>query len=122
MALTPPSRTAPSELAGLKVKDLNTGEIVTTLPWLSLQPLDFDLRQRNLHVGKVKIARYTKIVRLEKDGSLNLNLLLEPPPAKPAPTNAAPSTPSAPWTFSVDDFALKDAAISFADLSRQQPV
>ena len=106
------------ELAGLKVKDLNTAEIVTTLPWLSLQSLDFDLRQRNLHASKIRIAGYTKIVRLEKDGSLNLNLLLEPPTAKPAPANTAPATPSAPWNLSVDDFALKDGAISFADLSR----
>ena len=66
---------------------------MTTLPWLSLQPLDFDLRQRNLHVGKVRIAGYTKIVRMEKDGSLNLNLLLEPPPAKPAPTNSRSGHP-----------------------------
>ncbi|MGO8929415.1 MAG: DUF748 domain-containing protein [Limisphaerales bacterium] len=107
------------ELTGLKVKDLNTGEIVTTLPWLSLQSLDFDLRQHKLHVSKVKIARYTNVVRLEKDGALNLNLLLEQPPAKPAPTNVPPPTPSAPWTVSVDDFALTDGAISFADLSRR---
>jgi len=106
------------ELAGLQVKDLNTGEIVTALPWLSLRALDFDLRQRNLHLGAVKITGYTQVVRLEKDGSLNLSQLLEPPTAKPASTNAPPSTPSAPWTVSVDDFAIKDAAISFADLSR----
>jgi hypothetical protein len=109
------------ELGGLKVKDLNTGEVVSTLPWLSLQALDFDLRQRNLHVSKVRIARCTEIVRLGKDGALNLNRLLELPPAKPAPTNTATSTlskPSVPWTLSVDDFALKDAAISFTDLSR----
>ena len=102
----------------MKVKDLNTGEIVTTLPSLSVQPLDFDLRQRNLHVGEVKIAGFTKIVRIEKDGSLNLNKLLDLPPAKPAPTNASPAAPAAPWTLTVDDFALNDAAISFADLSR----
>ena len=103
----------------MKIKDLNTGEIVTALPWLSLRSLDFDLRQRNLHVSKVKIAQYTKIVRVEKDGSLNLNLLLEPPLEKPVPANAPPSAPSAPWTLSVDDFALTDGAISFADLSRR---
>jgi hypothetical protein len=106
------------ELGGLKVKDLNTGEIVTTLPWLSLQSLDFNLRQRNLHVSKVRIARYTKIVRIEKDGALNLNLLLDPLPAKPAPTNTAPATASAPWNLAVDDFVLNDGAISFTDLSR----
>jgi hypothetical protein len=105
-------------LGGLKVKDLNTGEIVTSLPWLALQSLDFDLRQRTLHVRKAGIARCSNIVRIEKDGSLNLSGLLEPAPAKPAPTNTAPSTPSAPWTLSVDDFALNDAAISFTDLSR----
>jgi hypothetical protein len=107
------------ELAGLKVKDLNTGEIVTALPWLSLRSLDFDLRQRNLHVSKVKIAQYNKIVRVEKDGSLNLNLLLEPPLAKPAPASAPLPASSAPWTLLVDDFALTDGAISFADLSRR---
>ena len=106
------------EMGGLKVKDLNTGEIVTTLPWLSLQSLDFDLRQRNLHVSKVRIARYTKIVRIEKDGSLNLNLLLEPQAAKPVATNTAPAAPSAPWNLAVDDLVLNDGAISFADLSR----
>ena len=106
------------ELTDLKVKDLNTGDIVTTLPSLSMQPLDFDLRQRNLHVREVKIAGLTKIVRVEKDGSLNLNKLLDLPPAKPAPTNAPPVTPSAPWTVTADDFALDEAAISFADLSR----
>jgi hypothetical protein len=105
-------------LAGLKVKDLNTGEIVTTLRRLSLLPLDFDLRQRNLHVGQVKLTGYTKTVRIEKDGSLNLGLLVEPQSAKPAPTNATPSAPSAPWTLSVDDLSVSDAAISFADLSR----
>jgi len=106
------------ELADLKIKDLNAGEIVTTAPSLSVQPLDFDLRQQNLHVGEVKIAGYTKIVRIEKDGSLNLNKLLDLPPAKPTPTNAPPATLAAQWTLSVDDFALNDAAISFADLSR----
>ena len=106
------------ELGDLKVKDLNTGEIVTTLPWMSLQALDFDLRQRNLHVSKVRIARYTKLVRIEKDGALNLNLLLEPLPAKPVPTNSAPAIPAAPWNLAVDDFVLNDGAISFTDLSR----
>jgi hypothetical protein len=103
------------ELADLKVKDLNTSEIVTAVPSLSVQSLEFDLRQRNLHIGEVKIAGYTKIVCIEKDGSLNLNKLLDLPPV---PTNASPAAPAAPWTVSVDDFALNDAAISFADLSR----
>ena len=106
------------ELGDLKVKDLNTGEIVTTLPWMSLQALDFNLRQRNLHVSKVRIARYTKLVRIEKDGALNLNLLLEPLPAKPVSTNNAPAVPSATWNLAVDDFVLNDGAISFTDLSR----
>jgi hypothetical protein len=48
------------ELTEFKVKDLTTGEIVTTLPSLFVQPLDFDLRQRNLHVGEVKIAGFTR--------------------------------------------------------------
>ena len=106
------------ELGDLKVKDLNTGEIVTTLPWMSLQALDFNLRQRNLHVSKIRIARYTKIVRIEKDGALNLNLLMEPLPAKPVSTNTASAIPSAPWNLAVDDFVLNDGAISFTDLSR----
>jgi hypothetical protein len=106
------------ELTDLKVKDLNTGDIVTTLPSLSMQPLDFDLRQRNLHVRAVEIAGLTSIVRVEKGGSLNLNKLLDLPPAKAPPTNAPPVTPSAPWTVTADDFALDEASISFADLSR----
>jgi hypothetical protein len=106
------------EVASLKLKDLNNGDIVATLPWLSLQSLDFDLRERNLHVSKVRIARCTSIVRIEKDGALNFDRLREPLAAKPAPTNTPPALPSAPWTVAVDDFTLNDGAISFADLSR----
>jgi hypothetical protein len=107
------------ELADLKVNDDTTGEIMTTLPSLSVQPLDFDLRRRNLHIGEIKIAGYTKTVSIEKDGSLNLNLMLEPAPPKPIPTNAPPPAPSAPWTFSVDDLTLNEGAIMFSDLSQR---
>jgi hypothetical protein len=106
------------ELSDLKVKDLKAGDTFTTLPSLSVVPLDFDLRQRNLHVAQVKIAGFTELVRVEKDHTLNLNNLLDLPPAKPGPTNALPATPAAPWTLTVDDFLLDNAAISFADLSR----
>jgi len=107
------------ELTDFNVKDLATGEIVTTLPSLSVQPLSFDLRERSLHAGEVKIAEFARTIQIEQDGSLNLNRLLEPSPPKPVPTNAPSSTPSAPWTISVDDFAINDAAITFADLSRR---
>ena len=109
------------EMTGFKVKDLNNGEIVTTLPRLFIGPIDFDLRPHNLHMGRIALGGYTKTVRIEKDGSLNLNRLLEPSAAKPPPTNAAPAVPSAPWTISVDDFKLSDASISFSDLSRPTP-
>jgi hypothetical protein len=106
------------ELAGLKVKDLNSGEIVTALPGLFIGPIDFGLRPHRLHVGRLALEGYTKIVRIEKDGSLNLSLLVEPSEVKAPPTNTAPAAPSAPWTISVDEFKLNDASISFTDLSR----
>jgi hypothetical protein len=107
------------EVTNLKVKDDNNGEIMTTLPSLSLESLEFDLRRRTLHIGAVKIAGYHKIVRIEKDGTLNLNLMVEPASAKTVPTNTPPPAASAPWTVSVDDLTLKDGAIKFADLSRK---
>ena len=110
-----------AELRNLTVKDLNTRETVTSLPWFSFGPLDLDLRSRNLHVGKVRIARFSQVVRVEKEGALNLNLLQEPPLTQPATTNPTPSMPSLPWVITVDDFTIHDAAISFADLSRSSP-
>ncbi|HVM48433.1 MAG TPA: DUF748 domain-containing protein [Candidatus Acidoferrum sp.] len=109
------------EMAGLKVKDLNTGEIVTTLPSFFVGPADFDLQARKLHVARVALAGFSKIVRIEKDGSLNLNRLVEPPAPKPPATNAAPAAPAPPWNIAVDDFNLRDASISFTDLSRSTP-
>jgi hypothetical protein len=106
------------ELAGLKVKDLNNGEIVTSLPWLTCKSLDFDLRRRELHIGRVRIAGCSQVVRVEKDGALNLNLLREPLPAAPPPTHTTPANPSAPWVVSVDEFVLHEAALSMTDLSR----
>ena len=44
------------KLTRFKVKDLNNGDIVTTIPFLSVEPIDFDLRGRNLHIGQVRLG------------------------------------------------------------------
>ncbi|HOX56606.1 MAG TPA: DUF748 domain-containing protein [Candidatus Paceibacterota bacterium] len=107
-----------AELAAFKVKDLNTGETVTSVPWFALREVDFDLRRREVRIGNVRLVRYDQIVRVEKDGALNLARLLDPRPAQPAPTNTAPEASAAPWVIAVNDVTVKDAAVSFADLSR----
>lgn len=108
------------ELSGLKIKDLNTSETVASLPSLSIGPVDFNLRQRTLHAGLVRMAGLTKTVRIEKDGQINLHMLLEPPvrQTEPESTNKPAVVTAAPWIISVDEFTLDEAAIAFADLSR----
>ena len=109
-------------LTELEVKDLNTGEVVTQAPRLSITAIDFDLRGRKLHAGALKLDGYTKTVRIEKDGSLNLNLLVEPSTSVAATNRtaaAAPKEAALPWIFAVDDFRFSNGAISFTDLSRR---
>jgi hypothetical protein len=111
-------------LAQFEVKDLNTGEVVTRAPSISIEAVDFDLLGRKLHIGAVKADGYTKRVVIEKDGSLNLNMLVERSRVTPGATNLtsaaeAPKAASPPWIFAVDDFRFTNGAVSFADLSRR---
>lgn len=115
------------ELDSLQARDLNTGELVTTVAALKVNPFDFDLRERRLHAGNIRLDGYTKLIRIETNGTLNLHLLIEPPDPSNPPKTATPASsvsagsPAAPFTISVDDFRLSDGAFTFADLSRHSP-
>jgi hypothetical protein len=113
-------------LAGFVVKDAEASEVVTTLPLLSVDGLDFDLLGRTLRAANVKIDGWSKAIRIEKDGTLNLNLLLDPREDAAPSTNRAPvagpvpKEASLPWVFAVDNFLLTNGTMAFADLTRRE--
>ncbi len=117
------------ELTGFEVMDANSNEVITTMSLLSIKAVDFDLQGRNLRAGSVKVEGLKKQMEIDKDGKLNLNLLVEEQHVASVATNiaaasvAAPapspaSAPSKPWVFAIDDLALTNCTVNFADLSR----
>jgi Domain of Unknown Function (DUF748) len=113
------------ELLDFQARDLNAGETVTAFQSFTAAPFEFDLLQRRLHVGTIRLDGCSNVVRIEKDGSLNLNRLIELGAApSTAPTNAPsaePSAPAKPWIVSLDEFNLEKGAIAFTDLSASAP-
>ncbi len=112
------------ELTRFEVKEPTNNEVISTLPLLRVQDLDFDLLGQSLHAGLIKLDGYTKSMRIEKDGTLNLNMVVEQKTVVSTATNIAaaavppPTKPSPPWVFAVDDLQITNANITFSDLSR----
>lgn len=108
------------QVSGLKIRELNTDEFVSTLDLLRVSHIEMSLLDRSVHVGSIQMEGMSKVVRLEEDGSLNFNSVLELPEPAPASTNA-PAPDAESWTISLDEFALDKSVVSFTDLSRGEP-
>ena len=106
------------EITDFKLGELEAGETLTTLPSLRLGPMDLDLQTRALHVADLSVEGLSQVIRLEKDGKLNLLKLPDLPEAKTVVTNVPSTTPAAPWMISLDKLSFKDGAVVFTDLSR----
>ena len=112
-----------AQVAQVQVLDPATGETVAGLRGLDVQQAQFNLRDRAARLGAVKVTEATLLTRLEKNGHLNLLDLIGLPSAttNATLTAAAPGAASPPWTATVDDFAIKETALSFEDLTRRTP-
>lgn len=112
----------------VQLEDPNNGETVAAVRGLDVQQGELNWRRRAARVGGVKVSAATVLARLQNDGRLNLLELLRLPASSStnAPAAATNSPVSAdatlpPWTVSVDDFAIEDAAITFEDLTHRTP-
>jgi hypothetical protein len=111
------------QVSQVQVLDPDTSETVASLRGLEVQQAEFNLRERAVRLGAVKVSEAALLARLKENGCLNLlDLIRLPPPA----TNSTPSAAAAggslpPWTATVDNFTIEQTALSFEDLTRRRP-
>jgi len=111
------------QMANVEVRDPDSGETVASLRGFDVKRAGFNLRERAVRLGTVKVSEASVLTRLKPDGHFNLLELIMPSapntnaPSKPATTAAA----SPPWTFAVDEFTIEQTAVSFEDLTRRVP-
>ncbi len=111
------------QVAQVRVLDPATGETVAALRGLDVQQAEFNLRERSVRLGSVKVSEAALLTRLKKNGHLNLlDLITIPaPPTNTSPKAPAPGAAPPSWTARVDDFAIEQTAVSFEDLTRRTP-
>ncbi len=102
----------------MRLQDPDTGETVAGLQGLDLRQAQFNLRERALRFGSVRVSEATLLARLKPGGHLNLLDLLS---LRSPATNATPAAVAAgpPWTLTVDDFALENTAVALEDLTHR---
>lgn len=108
------------QVAQVQVLDPATGETVVGIDGIDVQQARFDLRQRTVELGAVKVSAATVLTRLDPTGRLNLLDLL-PPSAVTTNSGPAAGVASPPWTATVDEFTIERAAVGFEDRTRRTP-
>ena len=111
------------QVAQVQVLDPVTGETVAGLRGLVVQQAEFNLRERTVRLGAVKVSEAALLTRLKKNGHLNLLDLVTLPvtPTNASPKGAASGSAPPPWTARVDDFTIEQTAVIFEDLMRRTP-
>ncbi len=114
---------ATAQVAQVLVVDPVTSETIATLRGLDVQQAEFNLREREVSLGAVKVSEATLLTRLEKNGHLNLLDLVTLPatPASAGPKATSPMATPVSWTATVDDLKIEQTAVTFEDLTRRTP-
>ncbi len=113
-------------LRGLKLLERANQDVAVELPALDIAGVDADALALKATVGSVNLAGGHLHVRREKDGSINLLTMLQPPAAEPAPATPAAPTAAAPAPAKLPDImvgelALKDFQVDVTDLAAPRP-
>jgi hypothetical protein len=108
------------QVAQVQVLDPATGETVVGIDGIDVQQARFDLRERTVGLGAIKVSAATVLTRLNPAGRLNLLDLL-PPSAVTTNSGPAAGVASPPWTATVDEFVIERAAVGFEDRTRRTP-
>ncbi len=116
------------QLRGLELRERSTGQTAVELPALDVTGVQADALTHKATVGSVELAGGHIRVRREKDGSINLLTMLQPPaaaaasPPAVAPNPAAPPPAAAtPPDVSIGELALKDFQVDVTDLAAPRP-
>ena len=121
------------QLRGLKVVERANQANALELPALDVVGIQADAMTQKASVDSIMLTGGRVRARREKDGSINLLKMLEPPgsavaqtatPPATASTSPAPAAPAKPAKpdVTIGEFGLKDFQIEIADLAAARPV
>lgn len=107
-----------AKLAGFKLRSKEANEPILELDTIEAREGKFDLHERSISIGSVKLSGGGLNLVRQADGRLNLQNLLQSPPAEPAAIAESKEAPPAPpWHYSVGRIALADFRTGFRDQS-----
>jgi uncharacterized protein involved in outer membrane biogenesis len=115
------------QLRGLKVLESPQGESALELAALDVSGIEADAMTQKAKVATVALTGGLARLRREKNGTLNVQTMLQPDPAapkratpSPPPSTAAPA-PAIKPEVTVGEFALKDFRVDVTDLAAPHP-
>ena len=105
-------------LSNLELKAPDTGEMVLTIPSLSVTDTEASVARQTARVGLVKSSGGSVLVRQNKDGTINLLSLLN---SLPAGDKKTADTNTLPWAVKIDEIAFDNYAIKAEDKKPGKP-
>ena len=105
-------------LAGLQLKATGDAEPFLTLPEFAIDGIEASLAKRSVHVGQVSASGAKTTIRRERDGSLQLQHLINLPKSETPAAPASVGKANAVWTAGIDEIRFDDFAVTWLD---QQP-
>ncbi len=123
-------------LLGLSLKLSGAETSLLELKNLDLDQVRFNLSEKKLRVGKLRVAGGAIILRIDEAGRINFAKINKDDPEEKtaaAPPTASPlesstgkpvptTSPSLSWTADADSIEIKDIALDFDNFSRTTPV
>ncbi len=107
-------------LTNLRLHKRGEARTLVSLDSFEVKEASLDLDKRSVVLGQVNGSKgHVEVARLH-DGTLNLATLVPPP--KPGKREAAPATPSPPWSLLLDRLTLDGWAVRFEDRVPEKPV
>lgn len=111
------------QLRSFALRERGKEQNVVELPALDIAGIQADALTQKASIRSVALTGGKARVRREKDGSINLLAMLQPPPAvAAAPAPVSPATaPAKPPEVTVGELVLKDFTVEVADLAAPRP-
>lgn len=109
--------------ASLEIKDYSTvldasGEEAFTFQTLKLDGVGVDLQQQLLNIDNIELQRPSGSLHIREDGTINVNGIVRSSPQDPeAPEAEETSAETASWRVQLDNIALREGRLDFADAS-----
>jgi len=117
----------------LSIKPPHADKAFFTLKQLDVDQVRFNLTEKNLRVGKVRMASGSVNLHIDETGRIDIARIVRTDPQKTttdhdgseehvASSGSSSATSSSPWTAVIDSADIRDIAFGMDDFSRVKPV